>query len=378
MHREQRERAHLLFKSKGIARALLASPASVKWLTGFAPPVEIGAHLFAGGPPMIWYEDGRFTLLVVDDWAADAAEFGEQPDGGVETHLGYTLDRPLSGADHLGQVLRRVMGPVGRGRLGIEERDVPDYFAAVLAAALPAGAEQVAVDRWLEPLRTVKTDEELTKLRQNFALADIGQAAARRAVAAGEREIDVWTEVQGAVQRTAARRLPVGCDCVVGYRRNNVGGWPVDHEIRWHDSLLVDLCTNLSGYWSDGSGTYYAGEPTRQQIALHRVVQSALDLAVSLVHPGAVAKEIDRAVRTFISDAGYPVYPHHTGHGIGVGLHEAPRIVPYSEERLEAGMVIMVEPGIYLPGVTSVRLEDAVLVTPDGAEVLTTHDKSLP
>ncbi len=99
-------------------------------------------------------------------------------------------------------------------------------------------------------------------------------------------------------------------------------------------------------------------------------------MGISLVQPGAVARDIDRQVREFIAAKGYPVYPHHTGHGVGVSGHEAPRLVPYSEEVLQAGMVIMLEPGIYFPGQTGVRLEDALLVTPTGAELLTHHDKT--
>jgi Xaa-Pro aminopeptidase len=97
-----------------------------------------------------------------------------------------------------------------------------------------------------------------------------------------------------------------------------------------------------------------------------------------LIRPGVVAKEVDQKVRQFIADAGYPVYPHHTGHSVGVSGHEAPRIVPYSQEVLAEGMVIMLEPGIYIPGEISVRLEDGMLITADGVEILTKHDKSLP
>ena len=111
---------------------------------------------------------------------------------------------------------------------------------------------------------------------------------------------------------------------------------------------------------------------------MHQTATAALEFAISLVKPGAVASEIDRRVRQFIAGAGYPVYPHHTGHGVGVSGHEEPRIVPYNDVRLEPGMVIMLEPGIYFPGETAVRLEDALLVTEDGAELLTRHDKSLP
>lgn len=378
MHQEQRQRAHAYFKSRGIERALLANPYTVKWLTGFAPPVQVGSNFFAGGPPLVWYEDGHFTLLVVDAYAADTAAFDGQADGAVITHLGYTIEQPLAGTDHLTAALRQVMGKSRSGKVGVEERDVPAYFLGVVRETLPGGADFVPVDGWLEPLRMIKTGEELAKLRENFALADIGQAAARRAVAAGKREIDVWTEIHSAVQQAAGRRVPLGNDCVVGYRQNNIGGWPLDYEIRPHDSLIVDLSTILYGYWSDGCATYYAGEPTSQQVAMHHTAQEALEFGISLVRPGAVAREIDQKLRQFIAAAGYPVYPHHSGHGIGVIGHEAPRIVPYNEERLQEGMVVMLEPGIYLPGETSVRLEDALLVTASEAEVLTKHDKSLP
>jgi Xaa-Pro aminopeptidase len=198
-------------------------------------------------------------------------------------------------------------------------------------------------------------------------------------VAAGEREIDVWTAVHSAIQKKAGQRVPLGNDCVVGHRPgNNIGGWPLNHEIRPRDSLILDLSTQLHGYWSDSCATYYPNEPTRKQITMHKIVTEALELAISLVRPGVVAKDIDMKVRQFIAGTGYPVYPHHTGHGVGVSGHEAPRIVPYDNQVLADGMVILLEPGIYFPGETAVRLEDAVLVTPDGAELLTGHDKSLP
>lgn len=380
MHQEQRQRAHDLLKSKGIKRALFASPYTVKWLTGFAAPVQVGANFFAGAPPLVWYENGHFTLLVVDAYATDTAAFNDEADGAVVTHLGYTIEQPLAGADHLTASLRQVIGQVVSpgSRVGLEQNDIPAYLVQVIRATLPGQVEFTPVDGWLESLRMVKTKEELAKLRQNFALTDLGHATARRATVAGKREIDVWSEIHSAIQQAAGRRVPLGNDCVVGYREQNIGGWPLDYKIRPHDSLIVDLSTILHGYWSDSCATYFAGEPTPQQVAIYRVVSQALDLAISLVKPGAVAREIDQKVRQFITDAGYPVYPHHTGHGVGVIGHEAPRIVPYNNEVIQEGMVIMVEPAIYLPGETGVRLEDALLVTSDGAEVLTKHDKSLP
>jgi Xaa-Pro aminopeptidase len=171
--------------------------------------------------------------------------------------------------------------------------------------------------------------------------------------------------------------VPVGNDCVVGTRQNNIGGWPEDRRLAAGESLIVDISAIRDGYWSDSCATYVAGQPSARQLDMHRVVSETLALGASLLRPGAVCKEIDRALRHHIEAAGYPVYPHHSGHGVGVSGHEGPRIVPYSEERLAPGMVILLEPGIYYPGETGVRLEDGFLITEDGAVQLTAHDKRL-
>ncbi len=391
MHFEQRQRVHEFLQDKGIAQALFAYPASVGWLTGFVPPVQVGANPFAGGPPLVWYDDGRFTLITVDSFAAETGTFDKEHDCTGITYPGYQLEKPIDGGGGLREAVETAVfnhTPGKDGRIGIELQAVPAAVVQQLQTLLPAANNPIAIDGWLAPLRMVKTDEELVKLRANFALTDLGHATARRTVSAGlpdtglpdtgRREIDVWTAVHQAIENAAGERVPLGNDCVVGYREANIGGWPLDYEIRAGDSLIVDLSTLRYGYWSDSCATYFAGTPTAVQTEIHQVVSEALALGISLVRPGAVAREIDRQVRKFITDAGYPAYPHHTGHGVGLMGHEAPRIVPYSDEVLQPGMVIMLEPGIYLPGKTGVRLEDALLVTEDGAELLTHHDKRLP
>lgn len=380
MHREQRLQTQALLKAEGIEQALFAKLDSVKWLTGFAPPVQTGPNFFAGGPPIVWYEDGHFTLIAVDSYAADVEAVNQNSDCSGVTYLGYTIEQAIDSQAQVSSAFRQTLASAkGRGgKVGIELTEATALHLNLLREMLPDGTDFVSIDGWLEPLRMVKTEEELAKLRENFALTDIGHIAARRAVSAGQREIDVWTEIHTAVNRAAGQRVPLGNDCAVGHRQANIGGWPLDYEIRPNDSFIVDLSTILHGYWSDSCATYYANEPTAQQKTLHGIITDALAFGASLLRPGAVAKEIDRKLRQFIAEAGYPVYPHHSGHGVGVSGHEAPRIVPYNDEVLQEGMVILLEPGIYLPGETGVRLEDAYLITADGAEVLTQHDKSLP
>ena len=378
-HTEQRQRTHALLQGKGIQRALFTNINSVKWLTGFAPPVQLGPNFFLGGPPLVWYEGGHFTLVLLDGQAGAAANLNGATDCTLLTYQGYTIQQPIAGGDRLREVLEPLLRKSGpSGAIGVEQQDTTMLIAQLLDQALPTRAGLTPIDGWLVGLRAVKSAAEIQKLRDNFRLTDIGHAAARQAVQAGQREIDVWAATHSAIQQAVGERVALGNDCVVGYRQNNIGGWPGDLEIRPHDNVIVDLSTILHGYWSDSCATYYAGEPTAAQVKLHKTCEAALDFATSLVKPGAVAREIDQQVRQFMSKAGYAIYPHHTGHGVGVTGHEEPRIVPYNDWVLEAGMVIMLEPGAYFPGQFGARLEDGMLVTADGVEVLTKHDNSLP
>lgn len=381
MHEQQRQRAGELLREKGIDAALFANPASVTWLTGFAPPLQTGSNPFAAAPPLVWWDGERFTLIVVEGLAEAAASFAAEPDGTVLSYQGYTINEPIDSAMHLRAALHKLWEKDGTKRpfrrIGLESWAAPAAIQDALSSGPFSIVDRIAVDGWLAPLRAVKTEEELQKLRENFRLTDIGHAAARAAAVAGTREIDVWLAAQQAVEAAVGCRVPMGNDCVVGYRAENIGGWPLDHVLRPGDSIIVDLSTIRYGYWSDSCATYFAGPPTPRQQAIYQVVSEALAFGASLLHPGAITGEIDRRLRRFIADAGYPVYPHHSGHGVGVTGHEAPRIVPYSREVLEPGMVVLLEPGIYFPGETGVRLEDAFLITEEGACQLTMHDKKL-
>lgn len=364
MHTEQRQRARELLDAHHVQRALFANPYTVTWLTGFAAPLQVGPGPFAGGPPLVWYTGGEFTLIVLD--VADTTGVSIP----VMRYSGNTVETPILSAENLAKLVGDLAGKGHRGQLGVERRHLP-------AALMPGQASVLAIDGWLDPLRMVKTAEELEKLRRSFALTDLAHAAARKAARVGVREIDVWTAAHDAAEQAAGLRIPFGNDCVVSYRDDNVGGWPRDLEIRVGDTLMMDIGTRVDGYWSDSCATLYPSEPTEKQRAMHKVAADALELAISLLKPGALASEIDQRVRAFIAEAGYPVYRHHTGHGVGVSPHEEPRIVPYNQVALQPNMVIMLEPGTYFPKEAAVRLEDAVLVTPSGPEVLTKHDKSM-
>jgi Xaa-Pro dipeptidase len=367
MHQQQRDRAHAVLRAQQIEYALFASGPSVTWLTGFATQISQQPHPFAGAPALVWYAAGEWSLIVFDGTAELAAADSGLP---VISYQGYTIDEPINPHRHLLEVIRNLSK--GIKHIGIEEHVLPLY----LRSALPNNVDIRPIDGILNSLRMVKTSDELVKLRASFALNAVGHEAARAAIKPGMSELDVWAAIESAIVKEAGTRVPLGNDCTIG-RRAHQGGWPQNERILPGDSFVLDLSTRLYGYWSDSCATYYAGTPSRRQVALHETIAEALDLAISLVRPGAIACEIDRQVREFVAKAGYPVYGHHTGHGVGTSQHEEPRIVPYNTIALEPNMIVMVEPGVYFPGDTGIRLEHALLVTNTGAEILTKHPTSL-
>ena len=368
MHKEQRQRAAQLLDETGVELALFTDHDSVRWLTGLNLPA----------PALLFFERGSFTLFA-DEGFSDASSFSSEPECAHISFVGYTIDQPIDAPSRLAEALRELLaiGSGKSGRVGVEDKSLPLALWQTFLDARP-GCEPLSLEGSLLPLRAVKTDEELARIREGFRLVTIGHDAGRKAVRLGQREIDVWTEVQTAVEREAGKWMQMGNDCIVGHRPANMSAAPLDFEIIANDALILDLSVVVDGYWTDSCATYYAEQPTAQQFQMHKFVEEALAYAVSLIRPGVVAQEVDQKVRSFMANGGYEVYPHHTGHGIGLTGHEEPRIVPYNQERFQEGNVIMLEPGIYIPGVTSIRLEDAFLVTANGAEPLSHHDKSLP
>ncbi len=141
---------------------------------------------------------------------------------------------------------------------------------------------------------------------------------------------------------------------------------------------MIDYGAVSGGYHSDETCTYIVGHASARQEEVYRLVREAHDRALQALRAGVSCGEIDRIARAFLEEAGMGGnFSHGTGHGVGLEIHEAPRLAVGREEILQAGMVVTVEPGVYLPGLWGVRIEDTVLVTDEGCEILTRTSKDL-
>jgi Xaa-Pro dipeptidase len=370
MHLENLAKLDKYLKSKGVQAALLSNPFNITWLTGYAPSIQTGPSPFEGGPTLGWFHAGELTLLL-NEWEAGPAS---ATGANVATYVGYTINEPLLGPQRMSAALMEMLDPFSslKGRVGVEMNELPVQLYASIQATLPQ-AELVNLDRQLDPLRAVKTQEEIEKIRAALHLSDLAQEEIRKHLEPGLSELDLWGHVKGRVELEAGCRVPVLVDLVAGARTGDVGGPPADYILQAGDPVMLDFVPRLDNYWGDNCAIWFVGEPTAELQKIYKIVRTALEVGAETIRPGIEARDLDARLRNIIRQAGFEPYPHHSGHGMGASYHEEPRIVPYNEMNLEPGMVLALEPGIYLPGVGGVRLENAFLVTPDGCEVLTRH-----
>lgn len=240
------------------------------------------------------------------------------------------------------------------------------------------GATFSSIDETITEMRLLKTPEELVELRKAAALADFAIEVGCKAIAEGRTEMEILSEVETAVKAEGADGMSFSTMVLSGLKTASPHGTPGNRKIQKGDFVLFDLGVIVNGYCSDITRTVAFGEPSEDQRNIYETVKKAEETAVALVRPGVLAKDLDKAARDVIEDAGYGEYfTHRLGHGLGISVHEFPSIHGENEMALREGMVFTIEPGIYHPEVTGVRIEDDVVVTADGVEVLTKFTKDL-
>lgn len=299
-------------------------------------------------------------------------------------------------------------GKLERGRLGCDrsmetiaathiggEAHVPGLpFYRRLESGLP-GVELVDCTDWIRQLRMIKTSAEIEALRRCCEIVDHALARARESLRAGLKETELAAVIESAIQTYGVGYQGVkrarGFAFVMAGPRNTEEAWgafniSTDRRMLDGDLVLIELDSQADGYWSDISRTFVVGgRPDARQREIWEAVRDSQQKTVESLKPGVRAAEVDRTARDAIASRGYgDRFLHHVGHGVGFAFHEMPYLDPAS--RLEAGqdheirpgMVLAIEPGIYLPAWGGIRLEDNVVLTAQGrAEYLSRFDRAL-
>lgn len=254
--------------------------------------------------------------------------------------------------------------------LGLEAAVVPHAAWAALAEVAP-GVELHAADAQLAPLRLLKSPEEVEAIGRACALADACFAHLVEWITPGMTERDVAWELEGFFRANGAEALAFDAIVLAGARASMPHGRPSDATVERGNVLLIDFGCMVDGYRSDTTRTLFVGEVADDIRRYHDAVREAQAAAIEALAVGVNGRDVDAVARERIAREGIEPYGHGLGHGIGLETHEAPSLRRSVDATLGAGMVFSVEPGIYLPGVTGIRIEDIVALEASGPRLLT-------
>ncbi|WP_430708761.1 M24 family metallopeptidase [Paenalkalicoccus suaedae] len=245
-------------------------------------------------------------------------------------------------------------------------------------SALYPDASYTEFDATLQQLRQVKSDEEITIMREACKLADLGVQIGIDALRTGVTETEVIAHIEHQLKTHGVRAMSFSTLVLFGEKAGDPHGNPGDRKLQPGDAVLFDLGVIHKGYCSDISRTVFYGHASEEQTNIYTTVLEAQQKALEHSAPGRALKELDILARTHIAEAGYgDFFPHRLGHGLGIDVHEAPYVTETNEQVLEPGFTFTIEPGIYVPNKAGVRIEDDVLVTESGYETLTSFTKEL-
>jgi len=334
---------------------LVTDLVNVRWLTGFTG---------SNGAAVVG-TDGTLRFVTDFRYLTQAAE-----------QLADAWSREIS-TDLLEGVVKQLPDE-GELRLGFDDAHLSVRDHAKLARIVREGIELVPAGGAVEGLRVVKDADELDRVRAAARLADEALTEVLGRGLAGRTERDVALDLEFTMRRLGAEAASFPPIVAAGAHGALPHAVPRDVEIPAGTLCVVDWGAQLDGYASDCTRTFATGTVDPRDREVYDLVLRAQEAALAAVRPGPTGREVDAVARAIIDDAGHGEhFGHGLGHGVGLEVHEGPRLSKQGEDALGAGMVVTVEPGVYVPGAVGVRIEDLVIVTDEGGEVVSSLSKEL-
>ena len=353
MDQQRLKRVLAYMDQEGLSQIVVTSTAAVYYLTG------------------LWIEPHERMLALYLDRAGRTTLFGNrmfgiQPPDDLELCLHADGDDPVAG-------LARAVQP---GTLGVD-KFWPSKFLIGLMTARP-DVRPILGSGPIDAARRYKDEKEIAALRAASRINDQVVETVIAALQGGVSELELAALVNRTFMSMGADNADGPQLCCFGANAADPHHAPGQDTIRPGQCAVFDIFTPIGRYWCDMTRTVFYGEPDAESRRVYETVRQANLAGIAAVKPGTPLKEIDRAARSVIEAAGYgPYFTHRLGHGIGIECHEPPDVSAASDAVARPGMAFSIEPGIYLPGRLGVRIEDLVLVTEAGCEVLNRASKEL-
>jgi Xaa-Pro aminopeptidase len=335
---------------------LISHLANIRYLCGFSGSAGLLLVEEAGS---VFFTDVRYDTQAHDEVKSAKVVIGRK-----------------SVLQAVGELLSARRKRVRGWTIGIEAEHCTLANKKRLNDLLPSGIRLRDSPAVVERLRMVKDADELARIRAAVALGATLFDRALKVIRPGVKETEVAAEMEYTARRAGAEEMSFPTIIASGERSALPHGRASEQLIRPGGFVVCDFGVILRGYCSDQTRTVWVGSAPADAREAYEAVREAQQAAVDAVKPGATAGEVDSAARKVLQKAGLGRYfTHSTGHGVGIDIHEAPRVAAGQKDILQPGMVITIEPGVYFPGKWGVRIEDMVAVTASGREVLTPTGK---
>ena len=342
-----------LLPSHKVEALLVSSPANIRYLTGYA---------------------GSNALMLI---ARAEEHFFTDPRYGAEASANITCKVQVC----RGELIASAGGIIKRKKfrkLGFE----PAWFRmdqyTALEKALGSGVKLEALTSVVEDLRAVKSPEEIAKIRRSVRVNSEAFSRTMNRVRPGVREHEIAAELDFQMRILGAEKTAFDTIVAAGPRSALPHAHPTRHPIGDKELVLIDMGAVVDGYASDMTRVAHIGTPSRRIRDLYKAVSEAQLAAIDAVRSGVAVSKVDAAARQVLKRFNLEKeFVHSTGHGLGLEIHEAPKIGKKQKTKLQAGMAITIEPGAYINGFAGIRIEDTVLVTESGCQVITQTPKRM-
>jgi len=352
---DRRQKLRRQVRQKGLDALLVTNFTNVTYLTGFTGD---DSYLLVTAQDDVLISDQRYTIQLEEECPG--------------------LELAIRGpGTKMREWTAKVLKKAKITRLGVEADSMTLGQRDALAADLPK-AELVPTSGWVEELRLLKDKDEIERTRRACDLARRAFEVVRAKLTREMTEQQVSNELEYQARQFGSRRMSFETIVAVGPRAALPHARPTARRIGESDFTLIDWGVNEGLYMSDLTRILATARISPKLRKLYGVVLKAQLAGIEAVRPGATCEEVDRAARSVIEQAGHGKhFGHGLGHGVGLEIHEAPRLAQGQTRPLKPGMIVTIEPGLYFPGWGGIRIEDDVLVTRNGHEVLTSVPKEL-